>query len=99
MHHDSFALEHSLVVMSYLVIAAQFFFAFESSRKHKKAARALLCMVLIFVLCSISGYASQIFSSPAWFEQLSLWLLLLVSWVYIVTNQAGVIVMGLRNDH
>ena len=91
---------HAFVIFEYLLIATQFFTAFSTIPKAKRTARsrAQAYLVVIFVLCSILGYVSQIihFWQPLHYALLIVHIV--VTGVFVLKNHARTLLDGVADD-
>ena len=83
------------IVFGYVVIAVQFYLA---SRGEPDSAgrRALWLLLGIFILCSVAGYLPRLIGLPHAFEIAVHTALVLITWWFIFTNQASLIIKALR---
>lgn len=90
-----------LITCAYIMIALQFRGLYKLSRSNIKsaAAKAMIYLSLIFVLCAFSGYVSHFIPFyPDWLSHLTHYLLAILSWVFVATNQARHIVLFFDDD-
>lgn len=94
-HHWVPAIIILFIVILYLIIAFQFK-GLIKSHWNREAKRALLYLIWIFVLCAASWYLPAIVPVPHIIALISHIALILVSIVYIITNQARHIANALK---
>ncbi|MEK9713178.1 MAG: hypothetical protein VW258_11485 [Thalassolituus sp.] len=89
----------ALTVSIYSVIALQFAHAALHYRtRNRRAVLAFGLMVVVFVLCAVSGYLDNIVTMPHWLhEGLHVWLIV-VSLMFAARNQTLVIIQALKDD-
>ena len=87
-----------IIAIGYLFIAAQFLFASRQT-KSSKAKRSLLLLIGTFVLCAFCGYLAHVMKIPFKVHFASEFILAAVTWSYVLTNQANVVIQGIeRHD-
>lgn len=86
-----------MIVISYLLIAFQFWFRLYSlqGEQNRRARTALGQLVAIFVFCSLCGYFPRIFTMPWWIVFPMHALLAGVSWTYTMSRQIDVLSLAL----
>lgn len=84
------------ISVGYLIIAYQYRLLFSHVDHNKRAVKSLRLLILIFLMCSISRYGFKLFGeAAAAIEIASHSLLFVVTWMYILTNQAGIVANAL----
>lgn len=89
----------ALTVSIYSVIAIQFAHAALHYRtRNRRAVRAFGLMVFVFVLCAVSGYLDNLVTMPHWLHNALHVALIASSLVFVVRNQALLIIKALQDD-
>ena len=90
----------AIICASYIIIAIQFWIAFKTSKKnaHKRAITSLFLLILIFIFCMLSGYASKLIDLSLQHQVFLHAFLAIFSVLYIIANQANTIVKALTSD-
>lgn len=82
---------HGIIPILYLIIAMQFFYAFNQKNVPPKAKHALMSLVIIFITCGICGYVLDLHNNS--YIVLFFHSLLIISCiVFVSTNQASIVV-------
>lgn len=95
MHSAVPAVILAAIVVGYLVIAVQFYLA-SRGEEDNAGRRALWLLLGIFILCSLAGYMPRLIGLPFAAEVAIHLALVLVTWWFIFTNQAALIMKALR---
>lgn len=85
----------ALIIISYIVIAAQFFIAARNSDR-SEGRTAMFMLLSIFIFCAVCGYLPRLLEIPSHFELITHVSLVVMSWWFIITNQAAHIMKALR---
>jgi hypothetical protein len=99
----------ALIIVGYLIIAFQFWLAKKSHGSgapmagvsavflRERAGRAFMQLLVIFILCGLSGYVPRLISVPINLFILTHVLLAAAAWRYILSRQAVIIAVAMSS--
>lgn len=88
----------ALITILYFVFIFQLWTQIKLSSYKNKDTRAITALMIVFIFCAFSGYASNLWDFPAWVVTGSHIILAVITGYLVLTNQSGHIAETLNNS-